>query len=244
MYKSILAILLVGLLAAPIMAQPLGPIPPGGWGTDCTYWGYSEGFASACALHTSRVPEGPCDPFGWVVYDELTCDGQATGEVFMFLGSVELWVELYAQMTCENTNWQFHRISDGQGNEDIYFWVFGQVSSNSEINVCVSAGDDNPQMQLQFVENIFGDFEMNPGIALNYGYQTGSYQMGEYPPANLNEDLIIELVENDYFYGLRQCFEVGPCDWWWILVGWGCIPYHAHDGYYLLVLTICPTPVM
>jgi len=237
MYKSILAILLVGLLAAPIMAQPYGPVPPGGWGTDCEFWGFSDGVASACALHNDDAPQGPCDYDGWIVYDEITCDGNPTGEPFVFVGSIELWVELYAQMTCRNTNWRFHRISDGNNLEDIYFWVVGSVSSNSEINVCVSGDRD-----LVFQENIFGQYEENPSIALNYGYRTGRY-LDEDPP-QLDTDMVIDMIEGGYFSGLRDCFQVGPCDWWYILVGYGCIPYHTHDGYYLLVLTICPTPVM
>ena len=246
MYKSILAILLVGLLAAPIMAQPAGPIPVNeqgqyGWGIDCNFWGYAAGDASMCALHTSDRPDYDCDNDGWIVYDELTCNGSPLQYPFLFAGSVELWIELYAQMTCRNTSWRIHMLSDGQGNEDIYFWVYGDVYSNSEIVVNISGGIDNPFMDLQFMENIFGDAENNMDIAMNYAYVAGSYENSSPPDIDL-DNVATFLANSQDLMNIREGMLVGPCDWWWLLFGWGCVTYHTPDGYYLLTLTICPTP--
>jgi hypothetical protein len=200
MYKSILAILLVGLLAAPIMAQPFtpSPVPSFGWGTDCSYWDHHSGSDRICALHTAYDPAGPCDNSGWITYDDLNCGGQATPNInFAFAGSVELWVELYAEMCCTYNNWQFHILSDGPGDYNMYFWVVGSVHSNSELTIGFEGADGNSDMDLVYQENMLGVVENHPGIGLNYGYLAGNELVG--PAPLVTQDNIYSVIYDDLF---------------------------------------------
>jgi len=231
MYKSILVILLAGLLAAPAMAvpPPIDPYDPGageGWGINCDTWQYAGGFYQDFGLynHDGWHLQWPMDP--------------NDRRIFKAIGSIELWIELYASMTCHNIHWQFHRITDQQ--VYIYFYVYGYVFSNSVINVEVQGGD------LRFVDDKFGPNAGDNGgrIAVYYAYSSGDLEQGD-PPMPRDQMEIAQWYQRFRdAMDLPFCILVGPCDWWWAFIGYACIPYHTEDGYYLLNMTVCPIPYL
>jgi hypothetical protein len=227
MYKSIFAILLAGLLAAPAMAVP-PPIGPGeidvGWGINCDTWQYAEGFYQDWGLynHDGWHLQWPMDP--------------NHRRLFKAVGSIELWIELYAQMTCYNVQWQFHRISDSQF--FFYFYVYGYVYSNSVINVEVEGGD------LVFVDDKFGPRLGDDGgpISIDYAYASGDTRYGNPPNARTQYEIMQWYNRFRRAADVPFCILVGPSDWWWAFIGEACVPYHTEDGYYKLEMTVCPIP--
>jgi hypothetical protein len=224
MYKSILAILLVGLLAAPIMAQPNYP-PPAGWGNDPCEW--------------SRY-EGTCDPVkaiynpeeeSWYCCDLGFCD--LCQEI-----TVELWIEMYACMTVFNLNHYFHAIGDENYDDfNFEFMIEGVVSSNNALYICMKPGGPDMDLgELAFVENIFGQAENNPGVPVVWELTYGRYnQAGE------------EVVLQDWIEVTPNpniIFEIPKCDHWWRIRGRFFLWYHIADGYYVLYYAICPSPVL
>jgi hypothetical protein len=228
MYKSILAILLIGLLAAPAMAVP----PPGGWGNDLTTWHHQDGFFSDFALHNSNPPDYCGDIAGWTVFVGL--DPQQYP--FAAVGSIELWVELYASMTCYNTHWQFHRIADA--GFTIEFVICGVVQSNNGIIVTIS-GNGQPMGIIRFIENVFGvDDGSGSDYAVSYWKASGN---GAQIPQNKDWESAANEVAR---YGTITFTYLEPCDHWWCIRGVFCVEYHAPDGYYLLALMACPLPLL
>ena len=228
MYKSILVILLAGLLAAPALAVP-PPVNPytgegPGWG-QCDTWQDEYGFYQGWGLHNHD---------GWHLDFGDNFD-PGIFDPFCALGSIELWIELYATMSCHNVHWQFHRITDDQ--VYIYFYVYGYVYSNSLINVEVEGGN------LMFQDDKFGDLGDDGGpIMVYYKKKSGSLEDSD-PPAGGDQGRL-EALYNQFesVVGTPFCIEVGPCDWWWAFIGYACIPYHTVDGYYKLEMTVCPIP--
>jgi len=223
MYKSIFAILLVGLLlAGPAQAGP----PFVDWGLDPTEWDDVDGPGfSEFALYDASDPAS-CD--GWNVFRGAD---YYPGIAFKAVGSIELWIELYAQMTIANTNVQVHRL--GAGMETITVYVGGIFRSNHGQEVCLDACEGYNVNQMTFVEDIFGgpDPEAQP-IMVGWMHAYGQYLGGPLP----------EPRDLAYYEGL--CVWLDPCDWWIWWRGAFCIYYHQHDGYYLMVLCICPWPWM
>jgi hypothetical protein len=236
MYKSILAILLVGLLSAPALAGP-PPIGPGaqeyGWGVNCQDWQYEFGVYQDYGLHDGDIPEFCTgDIEGWTMFPRPDM-----GRIFMASGGIELWIELYASMTCYNIRWQFHRITDET--VYIYFYVYGFVSTNSVIRVMVSRGN------LIFIDDKFGpDYGDGDGmeIPVYYAGDYGPYVPGQSEPPILETQEEIEQMYDQF--SPFEFFEVGPCDWWWAFIGYACIRYHTYEGYYRLVIDVCPVPYL
>jgi hypothetical protein len=228
MYKSILAILLVGLLAAPAMAVP----PPGGWGNDCTVWQDCDGFFSEFALHNDQAPNGCCDVDGWTVFVGL----EAQDYPFMAIGALQLWVELYACQTVYNTNWQFHRTADAAFN--IMFEICGVIRSNNGIIVSVT-GNGQHMGIIRYIENVFG---FNDGMGNDYAisYQKASGNGDQIPAQKNYTSAANEVAQTG---AITFIFEE-PCDHWWCIFGMFCVEYHADDGYYLLSLISCPMPIL
>jgi hypothetical protein len=221
MYKSILVILLAGLLAAPALAVP----PPGGWGQceELHEWGgYYEDF-------------GLFNHDGWHLQFPMP-ENPEDRRFFCAFGSIELWIELYASMTCYNVHWQFHRISDDQF--FAYFYVYGFVSSNSLINVEVDGGD------LVFIDDKFGPDGGDSGgrISVDYAYAAGDLRNGDPPMPQTQAEIGMYYQRFQPVEQVPFCIEVGPCDWWWAFIGELCVPYHKQDGYYLLEMVVCPIP--
>jgi hypothetical protein len=162
MYKSILAILLIGLLASPTLAE--GPFQ--GWGLDCDVWQYSDpnAYFSEFAL-SDGPPQGPCDVRGWTVF----WGPDPTNVQFKAFGSLELFVELYAVMTCFNTHWEFHMIAD-EG-RTLIFEVCGLVASNSELTVQIG-GLNGHMGYIRFIHDKF-DNQGQGGIAVDYEMSSG-----------------------------------------------------------------------
>jgi hypothetical protein len=224
MYKSILAILLVGLLAAPIMAQPFGPVPPGGWGNDPCEW---DRYGGVCeAVHAIYNP----DLEGWYICGQERVD--LCQEI-----TVELWIELYACMTVYNLNHYFHAVGDDRARDAMFeFVIEGTTSSNNDLYICMQPGPMQDLNYLAFQENIFGNAEQQPPIPMNWEYIWGRYdQQGNQVP-------VIDWtgVEPDP----NIIFRLPKCDRWWIIRGYFYLWYHIADGYYLLYYAICPSPVL
>jgi hypothetical protein len=224
MYKSILVILLVGLLAAPAMAVPPPAYDgdPAGWGNSPLEWDNSFGTCSKCALWDPDVP-------GWNVFI-----GNAP---FCCEMTVELWIELHAIMTVEGLWHQFHSIGAAQAGDRFDFYVIGVTSSNNPLNICMVPGIGFDLNYLQFIEDIMGDDNGEADIPLNWYY---AYGPGSLPPNPAN---VANWTRGDPNPCLCITIEQ-PCDWWWIYWGWFIVVYHEDDGYYLLLFAICPTPIL
>ena len=224
MYKSIFAILLVGLLlAGPAQAGP----PFVDWGLDPTEWQDIDGGFTEFALYDGTYPPS-CT--GWNVFR----GADFVDIPFVATGSIELWIELYAQMTIAETSIQIHRI--GAGMETITIYVGGIFRSNNDQTVCLDACDGYNVNRMTFVEDVFGrdDPQAQP-ISIGWMHASGAYD----PDVGMPDEV---RPPGGYYDGL--CVDLLRCDYWIWWMGRFCIAYHQHDGYYLLVLCICPWPYM
>ena len=231
MYKSIFAILLVGLLlAGPALA---GPPPahggyPGGWGNNPTKWDDCTGFYQDWALYDASTPPSCA---GWNVFE----GGVLQGRAFVAPMSIQLWVELYAEMTIYMTHTQFHQL--GGDGDDFTFYFGGVVASNNSQQICVT-GNGMPLTHLRFQHDIFGNEDpYASNWAVSYYIASGQGNDPP-PPESINQWTSIEPEQG------RFCWEFPKCDWWFWIKGHFCIEYHEHDGYYLLSLLICPMPYL
>jgi hypothetical protein len=233
MYKSILAILLIGLLAAPAMAVP----PPGGWGNDCSKWQNEGGSFYEFALHNDTPPDYCGDFWGWTVF----IGNEAQEYPFLAVGTLELWIELYASMTCYNTHWQFHYLSTpgepGQPAFNIEFEICGVVASNSEIQVAIT-GDGQNMAVMRFIENIFG-VDDNSGRDYAVLWEKASGEGAVIPDDKEWESASSEVAETGAI-----TFQFPKCDHWWCIKGSFCVLYHEADGYWLLSLVSLPMPIL
>jgi hypothetical protein len=228
MYKSILAILLVGLLAAPALAVP----PPGGWGNHCESWQECEGDFAEFALHNDDPPQGCCDVDGWTVF--IGMDPQ--DYPFMAVGSLQLWIELYACHTVFNTHWQFHRLATA--GFTIEFMICGIIRSNNGIVVQIT-GNQMPMGAIQYIHNVFG---RDDGLGYDYAISwRKAFGAGDNIPV---EKQWIDATGEVSGTGMITFVFEEPCDHWWCIYGVFCVEYHAHDGYYLLSLIACPLPIL
>ena len=225
MYKSIFALLIVGLLlAGPVLADP----PPAGWGNDPQEWDFYTGDYAEFALYE---PDAPFDCLDWNVY--IGEDLQAYS--FIALMEIHLWVELYASMSMNVTNVQIHRL--GMDGESFYIYIGGIFSSNHPQVVCLDVCDPDDNInQMNFVHDIFG----NPDQAAQYQAPGIVWAgcAGQYDPQDGMPDP--EMI----CYDAGLCLFLNYCDWWIWWRGYICIPYHLYDGYYLLSLCVCPMPGM
>jgi len=224
MYKSILAILLVGLLAAPIMAQPYGPVPPAGWGNDPCEWDEYDGVCEPVkAIYNPDEESWFCCYLGFCdLCQEIT---------------VELWVEMYACMTVFNLNHYFHAVGDERYDDfNFEFMIEGTTSSNNALYICVQPGPEMNLGELGFVENIFGNAEDQPAIPLEWELQWGGFAQ------NGDEIVLQDWVQ--VYPDPNIVWEMPKCDRWWRLRGRFYLWYHIADGYYLLYYAICPSPVL
>jgi len=222
MYKSILAILLVGLLAAPALAQfNPSPAPPDGWGMDPTEWQSASGVCPGVM--------GIWNPIagGWYI-----CADQELGNLCQTI-YIELWIELHATMTVYDMSWQFHLMGDAADERE--FIIEGQTESNNPLWICLSPGVDlagNPMSltELVFDSDIFGLDHGEDNIPVDWQVQTSA-----------DEDNWYNIVPNEMG---NICFMVPKCDQWWRLRGHFSIYYHQADGYYYLYYAICPVPYL
>jgi len=227
MYKSILAILLVGLLAAPAMAVPPPAYDgdPYGWGNSPLEWERSFG---ECAMAGCWNPEYNNGNGGW-----NPCFG---GEIFACEFTVELWIELYATMTVEGLFQQFHTVADNRDGDRFDFYICGTIQSNHPETICLIPGYNFDLGYLQFIEDVVGEDNGEVDIPLNWAYAYGQGdpipcdQIENWTRAYPNPMICIDIPRN--------------CDWWWCYWGWFVVEYHANDGYYTLLFAICPTPRM
>jgi len=224
MYKSILAILLVGLLAAPAMAVPPPAFDgdPEGWGNSPLEWDNNFGECQKCGLWDPIEGE-------WNL-----CVGE--GE-FCCEMTVELWIELHAIMTVECLFHQFHSIGANRDGDLFNFYIAGVTSSNNPLMVCMVPGLDMDLNYLQFVEDVVGNDNGEEDIPLHWAYAMGRGRQAPPPEEIENWQRLIP--------DPCMCIEIPePCDWWWYFWGWFIVVYHEDDGYYVLYFAICPTPIL
>jgi hypothetical protein len=222
MYKSILAILLVGLLAAPAMAvpPPAYDIDPAGWGNSPLEWDNVYGYCTEWAVWNPDI-----DDWNVIIGDPTFCCEM----------TVELWIELHAIMTVEHLFHQFHTISANPNGEYFSFYICGSTSSNNPLNICFFPGLGQDLNYLQFIEDVVGEDNGEEDIALNWAYAVNE----RYIPC---EDIQNweRAYPRPYF-----CFQIPEvCDWYWCVWGWFWVPYHTDDGYYALFFVVCPSPVL
>lgn len=241
MYKSIFALLIVGLLlAGPVLADP----PPDGWGNDPTEW---IEYSGSCYKEALFIP----------VY----CNYEYAGEWNVYRGNdpfccqidIELWVEMNAIMTYDYTVFMFHRL--GTHAETVNGFIVGSMSSNHPQCMHLMAGDGFDMFHLQFQHDIWGHDDGQGGqedIPLNWGYAWGGNVQNPDPPDDYDVDpsyrgsgsgnqLYLPPYEDDY--GIYFCIDF-PCYHWFIWWFWFYLRYHFWPGYWALYFAGCPVPVL
>jgi hypothetical protein len=246
MYKSILVILLVGLFAAPAMAQvPEPPAEPGGnlpggWGNNPNNWSHvTDEFCP--------VTKGVWDPETdeWVI-----CEG---GNTMCQMVVVELWIELFASMTMFNMFHEIHTISDVRDYREYCGYILGYTSANHELDIVVTPGPGQSLGFLTFMHSVIdgqGDYQDYPqngrDIALDWYLACDQLGLGQQPPApdQANYNFIGggRDFDVDQSY-VMECIE-SPCDWYWYFKFCFRVYYHEDDGYYVLDFKFCPYPVI
>jgi hypothetical protein len=232
MYKSILALLLIGLLAAPVFASA----PPAygdyqaGWGFNPNYWQRNGGECPpALGIFNPETGE-------WYL-----CPNQdPMPETMCQVITVELWIELYAVMTVWDLSHQFHSLGATRGGDYFEFYIGGTTSANHPLRICMCPGDMFDLNYLMFVEDIFGNYSFNgdADIPLNWAVSYGRV-IDNYIPEP--DEVDYERVYPDPYI----CIDIPDvCDWWWYFYGWFVVVYHEDDGYYVLYFAICPTPIL
>jgi len=234
MYKSILVILLVGMLAIPAMAQvpepPANGGLPGGWGNNPNNW--------------SLVTDEFCD---WTKGIWNPVDGSWTicyGETMCQEITVELWIELFASMTIYDLVHQIHTISDVRDYREFCGYIRGYTASNHPLDILLEPGMGQSLGFLEFQHSVLdGHFVAPRDIPLSWWVAYGYGDVGQAPdPGAANYRPIGEGDDFDIDESYTMPYIESPCDWWWYFKFCFRVYYHEDDGYYVLWFSICPVP--
>jgi hypothetical protein len=206
------------LVAAAVYADPpVGPIPPGGWGKDCTNWiSYSDPWASGEMCYDPILGAGGD---GW-----RSC---TTGQRVVWPGlDIEMWIEMECAFTWDATHVKIHRAS----NYDPFTVTFCGTSAcnNGQYIITTPPAALGSLATLPFVQDMFGR-TTGTGIPLTWQY---SLDGSPYAP----------MTDLSAPPGSKY-FLVDACDHSFCIRVVGTMAYHQGDGYYHLGgpgASICP----
>ncbi len=217
--KNILVFAL--MLAFPLtsaVADPVqGPLPPGGWGTDCDNWiQYTDPWASGHLIYDPLYSGGDgwmvcpgCDPVVWPALD------------------IEMWIEMECILTWAETHAKIHRFSDYN---DFYLYFHGTSACNNGQYIITTPPDSIGSLNyLPFYVDMFGRTGPSYGTDIPLTWEA-SVDGGAYA-------LMV-----DGTAGAKQ-FLVDACDHYFTIRILVDVEYHQEDGYYYLGgpgCTICP----
>lgn len=222
MTKYLIPISAMLLIAVAAYADPVGPIPPGGWGTDCSNWiTYSDPWVSAHLIYDPLLGAG-----GEGFRDCLT------SERVVWPGlDIEMWIEMECLLTWDATHVQIHRASDY---EDFYLYFNGTSACNNGQWIITT-----PPTAVGSLNNLPFEKDMFDRTGPTYG--TDIPLTWEY---SLDGAGYLPMVDGTD--GAKQ-FEVGLCDHFFTIRILVDVAYHQEDGYYYLGgpgASICPvTPL-
>jgi hypothetical protein len=250
MYKSILVILLVGLLAAPTLAQYYDPPQqpgqnelPGGWGNNPNNWSHVTD--EACPL-TKAIwnPDANDGEGGWTI-----CEGNAP---ICQTITVELWIELFASMTVFDLWHQVHMIADERDGRRYCGYIRGLTASNHPLDIILAPGLGQSLGFLEFQHSVIdgqGDYQDYPqngrDIPVDWWVACAYGMYGDALPVDSNLLTYVYLGGGDDFdedETYTMPYITSKCDWYWYFRFCFWVLYHEDDGYYVLYFTICPMP--
>jgi hypothetical protein len=191
-----------------------GPIPPGGWGKDCTQWiTYSDPWASGEMCYDPALGSGGA---GW---RSCTTHGAVTWPGL----DIELWIEMECAFAWDATHAQIHRASDYS---DFVLDFCGWSACNHGQYIITTPPTGGSLDFLPFVSQVAGSAQ-GTNIPLTWLF---SLDGSTYAPMTNDGD------------GTRY-FLVDKCDHHFCIRVVGDIAYHQGDGYYHLGgqgASICP----
>jgi len=227
---AVLAVAFCAFVASAIPPPANGGYLPG-WGMNPNPWDATSGNYYAWGIYDPLAGGNPC--FGWVV--GYTTPGMAPIYITYADISLELWIEMFMELSYEFTSYQWHRV--GENAETISFCIEGVISSNHPQWVCLTEKNPaQPLSHLQFIEDIFGNtgpmYGTNIAIMWTVEYGTGAIPglntVYGPTPVQPDPDLCV-LIEY-------------PCTHWFRFCGTFCLVEHVADGYYTLIMGGCAYP--
>ncbi len=210
--KVFLAPLLVLLLAGAAFGDPVvGPIPPAGWGRDCTQWmTYTDPWNSGELCYDPLMGGGGD---GWI-------DCATNAQVIWPALNIEMWIEMECIFWWEATHVQIHRASDYSDFE--IFLHGGSMCNNGQYIITTPPTAVGSLDFLPFVQDMFGRTGPTYGTDIPLTWDV-SINGGPYEP----------MLDLDDPPGAKY-FLVDLCDNYWTVRITGDVVYHQEDGYYFL----------
>jgi hypothetical protein len=148
--------------------------------------------------------------------------------------SLDLWIELSMICTYQYTDYDWHRVNAGTGDETIYFSITGTCRSNETLQVSLDKlNDDLTHLWGQTaivgsVGNIPITWDCRAGNGLVIGQDvTHNYQVVDPGTGNL-----------------VLPWYLPPCNHWFEFRGCFYLPEHLADGHYQLIMAGCPVPAV
>ena len=212
----LLAPLCVLLMVGPALGDPpVGPIPPGGWGTDCTNWiAYSDPWVSQPLCYNPTLGGGGD---GWV-----DC---STGEQVIWPDlNIELWIEMACTFYWDETHVQIHRYDNY--NDFVIYLDGGSSCNNGQYIITTPPTALGSLDYMPFIQDMFNRTGPSFGTDIPLTWEA-SLNGGAFAP-------MIDLPDNPEPGITSKYFLVDLCDNYWRVKITGDIAYHQEDGYYYL----------
>jgi hypothetical protein len=188
--------------------DPQGPIPPGGWGQDCSEWtSYLNPWNSGEMVYDPLAGSGGD---GWVY-----CDGSPVTWPPLF---IEMWIEMECVIHWDETAAQVHLASYY---DDFYLYFCGGSACNHGQYIITTppVGGDLDFLPFQSVVAGNEDPSFHTDIPLTWDYSLDGG--ATYQPMTADTD------------GSKY-FIVPACDQEWCIRVLVDLIYHQGDGYYYL----------
>lgn len=218
----LLAPLCVLLMVGPALGTPVGPTPPGGWGTDCTNWiTYSNPWVSNPLCYDPLLGAGgegwrDCVTGNQVIWPDL---------------DIELWVEMACTFYWDETHVQIHRYDNY--NDVVIYLDGGSSCNNGQYIITTPPTALGTLDYLPFVDDVLGrgpTFGTNIPLTWDVNILDGAGYVAMVDGTAGAKQFVVPLSCQDYVIRVT-----------------GDIAFHQEDGYYYLGgegCYICPANPM